>query len=108
MEYIVLLTRRGELNPLWRAAVPTLPDCVVEAPTRREAIERIRERIADIASHTEVLRVEVSATPKANGDSGLSQSVAQWPEFGIFRHDPTWGDLFVSIEEERDAHLVGG
>jgi hypothetical protein len=104
----VLLTRRGEINPLWRAAVPTLPDCVVEAPTRREAIERIRERIADIASHTEILRVEVSATPKANGDNGLSQPESQWPGFGLFRHDPTWDELFESIEEGRNAQLVGG
>lgn len=108
MEYMVLLTRRGEITPFWRAAVPTLPDCVVEAPTRREAIERIRERIADIASHTEILRVEVPATPKANGENSLSQPELLWPGFGMFRHDPTWDDLFELIEEERDAHLVGG
>lgn len=107
MEYVVLLSRRGEINSTWRAAVPTLPDCVVDAPTRREAIERIRERIADVASHTEVLRVQVPAVPKTNNDTGVAQAEQLWQGFGVFKNDPAWGDLFEKIEEARSAHLVG-
>lgn len=108
MEYMVLLTRRGEINPSWRAAVPTLPDCVVDAPTRHEAIERIREKIADIASHTEILRVHVSTIPKADGNFSPEQLESSWQGFGVFQDDPTWSELFDHIEKERNAHLVGG
>lgn len=106
MEYVVLLTRRGDINPSWRAAVPVLPDCVVEAPSRGEAIERIREKIADVANQTEVLRLQVPAKPKTNNDFDSDQP--SWQGFGIFSDDPTWGKLFDRIEEERNAHLVGG
>lgn len=108
MEYLVLLTRRGEISPSWRAAVPTLPECVVDAPTRKEAIERIRERIAEIAAHTEVLRVQVAASPKGNGDFGPTQFDLAWTGFGVFRGDLNWGELFDTIETERDALQIGG
>jgi predicted RNase H-like HicB family nuclease len=105
MEYTVILT--GQPGTPWRAAVPILPDCTVEAPTRSQALEKIRERIAVVTSHSEVLRLNVHAAPKTTGEELSATSQTPWQWFGAFQNDPTWGLLFDDIERQRDAHLLG-
>ncbi|HRJ40724.1 MAG TPA: hypothetical protein PL105_02535 [Caldilineaceae bacterium] len=70
MEYTTLLTHQP--GSPWRAVVPGLPDCVAEAPTRAEVLTRIRARIAEQASYTEVLQIEFSVSlQNANGDGAV-------------------------------------
>ncbi len=105
MEYTVILTRQP--GAPWRAAVPILPDCSVEAPTRTEALEKIQERIVVITSHSKVLRLHVPAAPKVTGEQLARASQTPWQWFGAFQDDPTWSALFDEIERQRDAHLMG-
>lgn len=63
MEYTVLLTGRPGLS--WRATVPWLPDCTVEAPTRAEALEKIKQCISAVVNQIEVLRVQLPDTPQS-------------------------------------------
>ena len=105
MEYTVILTQQP--GDPWRAAVPVLPDCTVEAPTRTEALEKIQERIIVITSHSEVLRLHVHAAPKVIDEQPSKASQTPWQWFGTFQDDPTWAPLFDEIERQRDAHLTG-
>jgi len=105
MEYTVILTRQP--GAPWRAAVPVLPNCTVEAPTRTEALEKIQERIITVTSHSEVLRLHVPAAPQATAKQPSKASQTPWQWFGTFQDDPTWGPLFDEIERQRDAHLTG-
>lgn len=105
MEHTVILTRQPGVP--WRAAVPVLPDCTVEAPTRAEALEKIREHIIVVTSHSEVLHLHMLAAPKATGEQPSKVSQTPWQWFGTFQDDPSWGPLFDEIERQRDAHLTG-
>ncbi len=105
MEYTVILTRPSS-DPLWHAAAPGLPDCVIEAPTRTEAIKEIRQRIMAVVSHSEVLRLEVP-TPKTTDNLLPGRDGTPWQWFGAFKNDPTWAPLFDEIEKQRDACLIG-
>jgi len=105
MEYTVVLTRRP--GAPWQAAVPFLPNCTVEAPTRTEVLEKIRERIIVVTSCSEVLRLRVPIAPQATDEQPPEASLIPWQWFGAFRDDPTWGLLFDEIERQRDAHLMG-
>ncbi len=106
MEYTVFLTQQP--NTPWRAVVHELPDCVVEAPTRAEALEKIQQRILAIVSHTEVLRLQIPATPAIAGRQGQAASPTPWHWFGAFQTDPVLGSLFDEIERQRDAQILGG
>lgn len=103
MQYTVFLT--GQSNKRWRASVPVLPDCEVEAGSRDEALAKIQERIRAVVERVEVLRVEVAVRLKVNGSDSVSETPWEW--FGVFQDDPSWGSLFDEIERERDQRLVG-
>jgi hypothetical protein len=81
---------------------------VVEAPTRTEALEKIQQRIAEIASQTEVLHVDVPAALKTPSDQPPPTPQTPWQWFGVFQDDPTWGPLFDEIEQERNQRMLGG
>ncbi len=104
MEYTIFLT--GQSGALWRATVPWLPECVVEAPTRAEALEKIQQRIRAVVNQVEVLRVELSDVPKTTYKPLPTVSQTPWQWFGVFQDDPTWGLLFDDIERQRDEHLT--
>jgi predicted RNase H-like HicB family nuclease len=106
VEYTVLLTNQP--GPLWRATVPWLPDCVIEAPTRTEALEKIQQCISDVVNHTEVLRVQVPDAPKMAGGQLPIIARTPWQWFGVFRDDPTWSSLFDAIEQQRNEHMIEG
>jgi predicted RNase H-like HicB family nuclease len=107
MEYTVVLTKKP--NSLWRAHVPALPVCEVEAATREEALDQIKDMI--VQCHIEVIKIEVpevEAPFHQNGHPGKLENdpVLKWA--GAFRDDPTWNEMFDEIERQRDAHRVGG
>ena len=109
MEYTTLLTQQP--NSLWRAVVPGLPDCVAEAPSRAEVLVKIQARIAETISYTEVLQIEVPASPKnTNGTAseGPTHPSKPWQWFGTFQDDAQWKELFEDIEQQRDAQLMDG
>jgi predicted RNase H-like HicB family nuclease len=96
MKYTVMLK---EENGHFLATVPALPECMVKAPTRSEAISTIRKAISEIISRIEIIQIDVSAEPK----SGTLIQETPWEWFGAFKNDPTWGELFDDIERRRNA-----
>jgi len=96
MKYTVMLK---EENGHIQATVPALPECMVKAPTRSEAISTIRQAISEIISRIEIIQIEVNAEPK----SGNLLHETPWEWFGAFENDPTWGELFDDIERRRNA-----
>ncbi|MEZ4729662.1 MAG: hypothetical protein R3E79_21235 [Caldilineaceae bacterium] len=115
MQYTTVLTHQP--GQPWRAVVPALPDCVAEAPTRAEVIEKITECVQDTIQYTEILQLQVQATPRnGNDDSKIDHADESSPELttvpldlmGIFQDDPQWGQIFDEIEQRRNEHLIGG
>jgi predicted RNase H-like HicB family nuclease len=108
VEYAVLITR--ESDSLWRAAVQGLPGCKAEAETRDQVITAIKACLDELMRHTEVIRVEAPAptmgTQNLNGVAGYTTFEQAWPDFGVFRDDPTLDELFDDIERRRDARLT--
>ena len=98
MKYTVLLTE--ESNGHIQATVPGLPDCIVEAPTRSEALSAIRKAISEILNRTEIVQLDVAAEPKA---CGVLRDTP-WDWMGAFKNDPTWGELFDDIERQRNSN----
>jgi predicted RNase H-like HicB family nuclease len=109
MQYTVLISR--ESDALWRAIVPGMPKCEAEAKTRDQVIAQIKECIAEALRHTEVIQVEVPGelchhngavpNPKKTEFKSIHDSA------GIFRDDPTWGEMFDEIERRRNERLAG-
>jgi len=105
MQYTVFVMQKPDT--VWQAVVPALPNCVAEAPTRGEALNQIQQRIAEVASHIEVLRVQ--GPEPANPSNGSVQPSPQtpWDWFGKFKDDTAWGLLFDDIEQVRNANMTG-
>lgn len=104
MEYTVFLTQHP--NAPWRAVVHELPDCVVEAATRAEALEKIQQRITSIVRYTEVVRLPVTSTPKTTEEIPfLTQTPWHW--FGVSQGTPALNTLYDEIEQQRETHLIG-
>ena len=101
MEYTVILTQPDAAR--WRATVPALPDCNVEAPTRAEVLGKIRDRIISVARQAEVLRLQVPVAPQAMP----LDAETPWRLFGAFHDDATWDALFDQIEQPRAAQTLG-
>lgn len=109
MEYTTLLTHQPD-SP-WRAVVPGLPGCTAEAPSRAEVLVEIQKRIAEMASYTEVLQIEVPASPKSTNGTASEKPIhpsKHWQWFGTFQDDAQWKELFEDIEEQRDAQPADG
>ncbi|MCE7980602.1 MAG: hypothetical protein DYG89_05370 [Caldilinea sp. CFX5] len=115
MQYTTVLTHQP--GQPWRAVVPALPDCVAEAPTRAEVIEKITECVQDTIQYTEILQLQVQVTPRnGNSESTINQEQEANPDvtsvpldlMGIFQDDPQWGQIFDEIEQRRNEHLIGG
>ena len=70
------------------------PQCTVEAPTREEALEKMRTAIAELFSGGEIVEVEVPApAPKI---------AATYEEiFGMFRDDPSFEEFVAEVNQYR-------
>ena len=99
MQYTVMLTKQAETQ--WRATVPVLPGCVVEAATREAALAQIKERLAQTQPHIEFVQVEVPDAPARNGQSIEQPPTETWPYFGAFARDPYWGAFFEELDRQR-------
>lgn len=80
-------------------SVPGLPDCTVEATTRKEALDKVRETLAATISRSEIIQLDVSTEPKA----GNGQYSTPWEWFGRFSSNPAWGTVFDEIEQQSDG-----
>ncbi len=98
MNYTVILTEKADGS--YYASVPALLDRGIEAGTRVEAIDSVRETIANFISRSEVIKLNVHAEPK----SGALHQETPWELFGQFKDDQTWGPLFDEIENNRNSH----
>ena len=110
MEYTVVITQ--EPDSRWQAVVQGWLGCEAEAETRQQVITAIKARLAERLRHAEVIRIEAPAPAQAaqslNGVAEYTTFEEEWPDFGIFRDDPTLNELFDEIERRRDAQLAGG
>ena len=97
MKYTVIITEDKHGNVF--AMAPGLPDCHVQAKTRKEVIRKIREVITEIISRSEVIQLEVSAEPK----SGVLHHETPWEFFGAYQNEPAWGAFFDEVERRRDT-----
>jgi len=96
MKYTVLLTK--EQPGQFLAVAVNFPHCQVQANTRDEALNDIRDRLNRFLSQTEMVQLEIPSTLSPNSPR-LEETPWQW--FGAFQEDPTWGPLFEEIERQR-------
>lgn len=74
------------------ATVLGLPGCVVEAPTRDEAIEKARREIESLFANGEIIRVEIEIPPQAKARG-----------VGIFadEDEESWNNFLAAMKEYR-------
>ncbi len=97
MKYTVIVTedKKGQFC----AIAPNWPNCHVQAHTRNEALQAIRETITQVVTRSERFQLELPIEPKS--DEIKQETPWQW--FGAFKNDPTWGELFDEIELKRNT-----
>lgn len=109
MKYPVVITK--EPTSRWQAMVQGWPDCSAEAETREQVIAAVKARLAERLRHTEVIYIEAPApalsAQSSNGTEAYTTFAEEWPDFGVFRDDPTLDGLFDEIERRREGHLAG-
>lgn len=105
MQYTTLITHISDNS--WRAVVPALPDCAVEADSRNEAVTKIKEKIQDVVRRIEVVQISVPEEPTLTAENGgYQENGSPWDMVKMFVDDPTWDQLFDKIEEERDDNTL--
>src|SRR5262245_58625299 len=96
MKYAVILTENPDGR--FHIFIPVLPHFSIEAEDREAAIMLARETIARVASHSEVLYLDMPVSLKPETiDNGVP-----WDLFGAAKDDSTWDALFDDIEQYRD------
>src|SRR4026207_1380144 len=109
MQYTVVITQESDSR--WHAVVRGWPGCKAEAATREQVLTAVKERLSELLRHTEVVHIELPAptlqTQSSNGAGEYTTFEEEWPDFGVFRDDPTLDELFDDIERRRDAQLAG-
>ncbi len=104
MEYAVVITK--EPASRWQTMIQGWPDCAAEAETREQVIAAVKARLAERLRHTEVIHIEAPAPALSNGAADYTTFAEEWPDFGVFRDDPTLAELFDDIERRRGAYLA--
>ncbi|NOT60627.1 MAG: hypothetical protein HOP19_10440 [Acidobacteria bacterium] len=102
MQYTVMLTKDAEAH--WRAAVPALPEYVVEAATREAALAQLSERLAQTQPQIEFVQVVVPDATKdvaTNGQASTTKTTDPWPYFGAYAGDANWGEFFEELDRQR-------
>ena len=89
MTYRVLL-RNNPTNG-YTATALAWPDCVVEAPTREEALAGIESAIRELLSTAEIVEIDVPGT-------GPTEQMTQHKGFGMFRDDPTFAEFVKEVD----------
>jgi predicted RNase H-like HicB family nuclease len=87
-EILVKPTENGFL-----ATVPGLPDCTVEAATREEAIERVRQEAKDWIERSEIIPLELPEAAK------LKRSPKDF--VGMWEHNELFDEFQKEIQQYR-------
>lgn len=78
-----------------RASVLGLSDCVVEAATDEEAIEKVQKAVIERLAHARVIEVEIPL-------SQPSQTRKSWMKYaGVFKDDPDFAEIAERLRAER-------
>ena len=93
MTYRVLL--RTNLTNGYTATALAWPDCVVEAPTREEALAGIESAIRELLNTSEIVEIDVPETP-------ATEQMTQHKGFGMFCHDPTFAEFVKEVDVYHD------
>lgn len=93
MTYRVMLREKSPNG--YVATALAWPECVVEAPTREEALARIRVAIAELLAEAEIVEVDVPV-PHAVIAAPYAET------FGMFRDDPTFDDFVEEVQKYRN------
>ena len=93
MTYRVLL-RNNPTNG-YTATALAWPECVVEAPTREEALAGIEAAIRELLNTSEIVEIEVPETAS-------TEQMAQHKGFGMFRNDPTFAEFVKEVDVYHD------
>ena len=89
MTYDVLIR---QTNDHYTATVLGLPDCVVEAPTRAEAIRRAYSAAADFIAEGELIRIEIAPRVPPRPLKSFA---------GMWANDETFEDFVTAINDYR-------
>ena len=90
MEYPVVIQQQDERR--YRAFIPFLPECSGDGPSEEAALDGLRQVAQSALARTRLTTIAI--------DEHLAE---EWPHFGVFRDDPTWGAMFDDIERQRDV-----
>jgi predicted RNase H-like HicB family nuclease len=75
------------------ATVLEVPNCQAEGGTRQQALDRVKQILADRLSHAEIIPIEVTPASPENS----------WMKFaGIFNDDPLFAEIAQEIRAERE------
>ncbi len=96
MKYTLILTEDDA--GMFRVAVRDLPSCSVAAKTRDEALSSIRAEIQRTVAKSEIIEIDVPEELRGH----VTKTRTPWHWFGAFGDDPSWEDLFDSVEKNRD------
>ena len=80
---------------------------VEEAVSREQALEKVKTRIADMASRAEIVTLQAPALPIESNETEDKLLANGWDDHGIFKDNPAALQLFDEVEKERDQHLIG-
>ena len=92
MTYRILL--RNDPSNGYVATALAWPECVVEAPTREEALAGIQEALRKLLDTSEIVEMEIPGPP-------LEDPMAQHGTFGMFRDDPTFDEFAKEVQAYR-------
>ena len=95
----ILLEHNDQGNAI--ATVLELPNCQAEAPTREQALEKLKTHIETRLEKAEILSLEIQPTTTPENP---------WMKFaGIFKDDPQFDEFQQCIQDYRqeiDAHTA--
>lgn len=110
-DYKVLLTHSTVLptegRTRWRATLLDFPTIVEEAFSRAQAIKQIKERIAEMVAHAEIVTLHAPALPIKTPGRQDELAAQGWDDHGLFRDDEEALQLFNEIEQARSSQFVG-
>jgi predicted RNase H-like HicB family nuclease len=73
------------VNGHFRATVIGLPDCSVEADSRADAVQRVRDALAKLLVNSEVIPVDMSvSTTSVRPQPALATMVGMWADNPLF------------------------
>lgn len=91
LHLVVEQTEKGQS----RASVLGLPDCVVEAATDEEAIEKLQDLLIERLAHARVMEVKIPlAQPNQTKNSWMKYA-------GVFKDDPDFAEVAERLRAER-------